>query len=364
MLTYKIEKKSKEPLYVSLYRQLREDIAENKITAGTKLPSKRSFSEHLGVSVITVEYAYRLLADEGYIYSSERSGYFVSDLENVILPANDRHTECSLQENTSQTDTDFPFPTYSKIARQVLSNYGEQLIVKAPHNGCTILRNAISDYLFRYRGITAPPENIVIGSGAEYLYAMIVQLLGRDSIYGLENPSYEKIRKVYEANGAECEMLSLDDYGISTHSLNSTNARIIHVTPYKSYPTGVTAPASKRFEYLAWAKKNNGIIIEDDFASEFSVNTKPIETIFSMNKDSNVIYINTFSKSLTSAIRIGYMLLPDHLVKTYEEKLGFYSCTVPVIDQYVLAEFINSGSFERHLNRMRRKYKKSADPDR
>ena len=199
------------------------------------------------------------------------------------------------------------------------------------------------------------PENIVIGSGAEYLYGMIVQLLGRDTVYGLESPSYEKIRLVYESNGAVCEMLRLDTWGIATESLNNTSAKVIHVTPYRSYPTGITAPASKRFEYLAWAKNTGGIIVEDDFSSEFAVNSKPVETIFSMDKNESVIYINTFSKSLTPSIRMGYMILPDRLNEEYEKKLGFYSCTVPVFDQYVLAEFINNGSFERHLNRRRRK---------
>lgn len=358
MTTQKHEKKSKEPLYMRLYKQLRDDIVNGKITAGTKLASKRTYAEHSGVSVITVEYAYRLLADEGYIQPVERSGYFVSKLDNVITPQNDRHTEMKT-DSSAEIDTDFPFATYSKISRQVLSKYGEQLIIKSPHNGCEILRNAISDYLFRYRGITAPAENIVIGSGAEYLYAMIVQLFGRDIVYGLENPSYEKIRKVYEANGAFCEMLPLDNHGISTESLAKTKADIIHVTPYKSFPTGTTAPASKRFEYLSWAKQHGGIIIEDDFSSEFAVNTKPVETIFSMDMNSSVIYMNTFSKSLTSAIRIGYMILPSSLAEEYREKLGFYSCTVPVADQYILAEFINSGSFERHLNRMRRKIRKN-----
>lgn len=321
------------------------------------MPSKRTFAEHLGVSVITIEYAYRLLSDEGYIYSVERSGYFVSDLKNVLIPNRNDTAKYIYSPTTAEIDTDFPFSTYSKIARQVLSTYGEQLIVKSPHNGCDILRNAISDYLLRYRGIKANANNIVIGSGAEYLYGMIVQLFGRDAIYGLEYPSYDKIKLVYQANGATCELLPLDCYGIDTEKLKKTKANIIHVTPYKSYPTGITAPASKRFEYLSWAKNNNGIIIEDDYSSEFTINSKPVETIFSMDNNNCVIYINTFSKSLTPAIRIGYMLLPDKLSKKYREKLGFYSCTVPVIDQYVLAEFINSGCFERHLNKIRRQKK-------
>ena len=359
MLTYNLEKKSDEPIYVYLYKMIRNDISENKIKAGARLPSKRTFAEHLGVSVITIEYAYRLLTDEGYIYAKERSGYFVCSLDNLLQPVSGDISSAKSHEypENAEIDTDFPFPAYSKIMRQVLSNYGEKILSKSPHNGCLILRNAISEFLFRYRGMNTSPENIVIGSGAEYLYGMIVQLLGRDTVYGLESPSYEKIRLVYESNGAVCEMLPLDASGIATESLNKTKAKVIHVTPYRSYPTGITAPAKKRFEYLSWAKRTGGIIVEDDFSSEFAVNAKPVETIFSMDKNESVIYINTFSKSLTPSMRMGYMILPEKWAKEYEKKLGFYSCTVPVFDQYVLAEFINNGSFERHLNRMRRKLK-------
>lgn len=358
MLTYNLEKRGSEPIYQYLYKEIKKDIAENNIKAGTKLPSKRSFAEHLGVSVITVEYAYRLLSDEGYIYTKERSGYFVSNLDGLLHPVMNTPNENSdMPGENGNIDVDFPFATYAKIARQVLSVYGETLIAKSPNNGCLILRKAISDFLFRYRGMSIEPNRIVIGSGAEYLYGMIVQLLGRDTVYGLECPSYEKIRLVYEANGAACEMLRLDAWGIASESLQKTKAKVIHVTPFKSYPTGVTAPASKRFEYLTWAKKTGGIIVEDDFSSEFAVNSKPVETIFSMDKSDSVIYINTFSKSLTPSIRIGYMILPEKLCEKYENKLGFYACTVPVFDQYILAEFINNGSFERHLNRRRRKLK-------
>lgn len=355
MFTYSLADRQDEPIYVYLYKLIRSDIAENRIKPGSKLPSKRTLAEHLGVSVITVESAYRLLADEGYIVSKERSGYFVCSPDNMMLPAVRKIQQHQDDGENPEIDADFPFSTYSKIMRQVLSHYGETLLTKSPHNGCANLRHAISDFLARYRGMSVSPEQIVIGSGAEYLYGMIVQLLGRDTVYGLEDPSYEKIRLVYEANGAVCEMLPLDRWGIATGSLQKTNAQVIHVTPYRSYPTGITAPAAKRFEYLAWAKDNDGIIIEDDFSSEFAVNAKPVETIFSMDRTGRVIYVNTFSKSLTPSMRMGYMILPERLAAEYEKKLGFYSCTVPVIDQYVLAEFIANGSFERHLNRMRRK---------
>lgn len=358
MLTYNLSSRQNEPKYIYLYKLIRQDIINQRISPGDKLPSKRALAEHNGVSVITVEYAYRCLEDEGYIYSKERSGWFVGELDSVFTPKNDMsEKEKNQPDEQISHDNNFPLATYSKIARRVLSQYGEQIITKSPHNGSIVLRQAISDYLFRYRGITASPQNIVIGSGAEYLYSMIVQLFGRDKLYGIENPSYEKIRKVYEANGATCELLELDKFGIKSNVLSSTKANIIHVTPYKSYPTGITAPASKRFEYLSWAEKSGGIIIEDDFSSEFALNTKNVETIYSMDKNDCVIYLNTFSKSLTPSIRIGYMLLPPKISETYNQKLGFYSCTVPVFDQYVLAEFINEGAFERHLNRIRRKIK-------
>ncbi|MCD7774755.1 MAG: PLP-dependent aminotransferase family protein [Clostridiales bacterium] len=342
---------------------IRNDIASGRLSKDEKLPSKRSFAEHLGTSVITIEYAYRLLIDEGYIYAKERSGYYVSNL-NGMPPSGERNSSKDEFEN-SETDFDadfepefdFPFSAYSKIVRKTLPEYGERLLMKPPHNGCAVLRNAISGYLLRYRGMSVPADRIVVGSGAEYLYGMIVQLLGRDIIYGLENPSYEKIEKVYEANGAVCRLLSMDRYGIDSNELINTNASVIHVTPFHSYPTGITAPAKKRFEYLSWAERTGGIVIEDDFASEFAVNSKPVETIYSMDKNDSVIYINTFSKTLAPSMRMGYMILPEHLSYEYEKKLGFYSSTVPVLDQYVLAEFINEGYFERHLNRTRRKLK-------
>ncbi len=360
MLTYSIDKKSGEPVYQYLYKMIKKDIADGKIPAGSKLPSKRALAEHLGISVITVESAYRLLSDEGYTASKERSGFYVLGLEPMTSFSAGRDFykkpgEKLADEPDMNIKIDFPFSSYSKIMRSVISEYGEKLLLKPPHNGCEILRKAVSDYLLRYRGMEAPPDRIVIGSGAEYLYGMIVQLLGRDIVYAVEDPSYEKIKKVYNACGAEYESLKLDERGISAESLENTKAKVLHVTPFKSYPTGITVSASKRFEYLKWAEKNGGFIIEDDFASEFSVNSKPVETIYSMDKDGRVIYVNTFSKSLAPSMRMGYMILPEQLAERYKERLGFYSCSVPVFDQYVLAEFINSGCFERHLNRMRRK---------
>ena len=203
----------------------------------------------------------------------------------------------------------------------------------------------------------AQPDCIIIGSGAEYLYGLIVQLLGRERIYGLEDPGYEKIRQVYAANGAVCDLLPMSEDGIRTGALQKTNASVLHITPFHSFPTGITTSAAKRSAYLAWAAERNAILIEDDFASEFSENKKPLQTLYSMDRRGCVIYVNTFSHSLAPSMRMGYMVLPERLMERYRQMLGFYSCSVPLFDQYVLARFISQGYFERHLNRLRRQNK-------
>ena len=198
----------------------------------------------------------------------------------------------------------------------------------------------------------------MIGSGSEYLYGLIVELLGRDRVFAIEAPSYKKIEQVYRATEIRYELLPLTQTGIDSGALAQTRADVLHTTPYRSYPSGVTATASKRHEYVRWASEADRYIIEDDFESEFSVSTKPTETLFALSHSDNVIYLNTFSKTISPSLRIGYMVLPQHLVSVYGEKLGFYSCTVPTFMQYVLTELLNNGDFERHINRVRRKKRK------
>ena len=220
-----------------------------------------------------------------------------------------------------------------------------------PSTGCAVLRNAISDYLFRCRGIVADPRQIVIGSGAEQLYETVVKLLGRDRCFGIEDPSYEQIALIYRDMGAKILRLPMGAEGIESNALWSGEHNVLHVTPFHSFPTGVTAPIAKRQEYLRWAEQTGNYILEDDFDSEFYLPGHPIESLYFLDRRDSVIYLNTFSKSLSPSMRIGYMILPPLLMERYRATLGHLSCSVPVSDQYVLAEFIESGSFERHLNR-------------
>ncbi len=350
----------KEKKYYSLYRELKEKILCGEYSSASKLPSKRIMADKTGYSVITVEKAYAMLEDEGYIYARERSGYYVCKIDSTypLIPSKDKEIYARLPELTSPAATpDFEASLWLKTIRKVISEREHELFIKAPNKGCHILRNAISDYLRRYRGMLANPANIIVGSGSEQLYEAVVKMLGREKTYGIESPSYAQIEAVYTQAGASICKLKMGSDGIDSAELREKSFDVLHVTPFHSFPSGITTSVSKKYEYLHWAQSEDGYIVEDDFDSEFFVPGHPIETLYSLDKHSSVIYINTFSKSLSPSMRMGYMILPDELIERYDQNLGIFSCSVPVLEQYVLAEFILSGNFERHLNRIRRKLK-------
>ena len=379
MPQYKIDPGLRQPAYLQLYNQIREDITKGLCPYGSKLPSKRFLAAETGTSVITVQHAYDLLADEGYIESRERSGYFVSYKENELFPVAagaedsmpDLPDPAELHEISdipirgpvvTPEQEQFPFNTLAKVARKVLSDYGESLMVRSPNSGTVFLRETIAHYLARSRRMDVAPDQIIIGSGSEYLYNLIVQMLGRERIFALEDPSYEKIKLVYEASGVRCRMLPMDREGVRLSALKKTDATVLHVTPFNSYPSGITATASRRAGYIRWASAEDRFIIEDDFDSEFSMSTKAEDTLFSLEPNKSVIYMNTFTRTISPAVRVGYMVLPAQLSTALQEKISFYSCTVPVFTQHLLAELIRNGDFERHINRVRRRRRQGAEP--
>lgn len=367
-MKYQIDK-TKRPVYLQIYQQLREDIVHGVLPAHSKLPSKRLLADELGVSIITIEHTYALLCEEGYIKARERSGYYV-----IFHPSDGFAGSASLfsapeqslplaqlsgtKPDSSASKSGFSLSLLSKTMRRVLTEYQDVLLEKSPNTGCLALRSALQQYLARNRGIQVQTDQIVIGSGAEYLYRLIVDLLGRDKIYAIESPSYEKIEQIYRAAGVVCELLPLSGDGIDAAALARSRADILHTTPYRSFPSGVTASASKRHEYIRWSNQGERFLLESDYDSEFSVSSKPAETLFSLAENENVIYLNTFSKTISPSLRVGYMVLPKRLVIPFQERLGFYSCTVPTFEQYVLAELLCQGDFERHINRVRRAKRK------
>jgi len=356
-MKYVIDKENR-PVYLQLYKQIRDDIVAGNYPYNTKLPSKRNLAEKTGVSTITIEHAYALLCDEGYVEAKERSGYVVIFRKTDGFAVSSEHHKELYAHHTEDTYPDFPLSVIRKTFRKVLNEHGELLLEKSSNYGCNELRDSIRHYLARNRRIQVETEQIIIGSGSEYLYRLIVEMLGRNRIYAVESPSYKKIEQVYLATEISYDTLPLTNSGIDSKALADTKADVLHTTPYRSYPSGVTATASKLHEYISWSEQGNRYIIEDDFESEFSVSTKPTETLFALSQNDNVIYLNTFSKTISPSLRIGYMVLPKHLVEVFDKKLGFYSCTVPTFMQYVLTELINNGDFERHINRVRRKKRK------
>ncbi|HAN20884.1 MAG: GntR family transcriptional regulator [Clostridiales bacterium GWF2_36_10] len=373
MLTYNIESRGSTPIYIYLYNCIKLDIENKTIKSNEKLPSKRNLAEHLKVSIMTVQNAYLQLLSEGYIYSREKSGYYASDLEwfnttvsnkNVLVKQLNKNTDeyyIDFCENSINIGN-FPFSIWSKQMRDVLSERDSELLRKSPIEGVLKLRNAIAVFLHHFRGMLVLPEQIIIGAGTEYLYGLLVKLLGKDDIYAVEDPGYKKITQIYKKENVSCRHISLDKYGISVEELKKSDVNIVHISPSHHFPTGIVMPIKRRQELLNWANEEiNRYVIEDDYDSEFRFTGKLIPTMQSIDVQDKVIYINTFSKTISPAIRISYMVLPCSLAKKYKEELDFYSCTVSSFEQYTLAKFIENGYFERHINRMRKLYKLKRD---
>ncbi|MBR6917630.1 MAG: GntR family transcriptional regulator, partial [Clostridia bacterium] len=268
-MKYSFDADDKSPLYLQLYYQIREDIVSGTIAPGTKLPSKRIVAEECGVSVITVEHTYSLLCDEGYAYSKERSGYFAAG-DSVIPSRAESSRQIKHASPEGHIKTEFPLSAFKRHMRYVIAEYDDELVGRSPNNGMLELREAISGYLERFRGVSVTPAQIVIGSGSEYLYSLLIQLFGRDLLFAIEDPCYKKIEQVYNANGVKFEKLPLAGDGIESKSLKKCRAKVLHVTPYHSFPSGVTASPAKRAEYVAWAKANGAYVVEDDYESENS----------------------------------------------------------------------------------------------
>ena len=360
MLTYELKKSPGVPLYEALYRCIREDILSGALPAGEKLPSKRALAQNLEVSKITVEAAYNQLLSEGFIRAKEKVGYFVEAVEGqqLIRPRSQLQPETRKKEYlldlTGGGTENFPFSVWSKLQREVMLDYGEKLLLPLPNQGIPELRQAIADHLAAFRGMHVDPRNILIGAGTDFLYNLLIQLLGRDKTYAVEEPGYGKIRKIYAAGGVACVSAPMDDQGVLPAFLE--NAQVLHCSPSHHFPTGLVTGLGRRKELLKWAKDGRWII-EDDYDSEFRFDAHPKPTLQALDAHGRVIYMNTFSKSLAPSIRISYMVLPTDLMEEFRKRLGFYSCTVPSFEQYTLARFLSRGYFEKHINRMRKFYR-------
>ncbi len=363
MLTYSFENIGTQSLFTHLYECIRNDVISGNLAPGTRLPSKRMFAKNLGISTITVENAYAQLIAEGYLYSIPKKGYYVQDIssfaagqgqEEALAPVPKAAPEPEAPKYFADFVTNqvrpenFPFSTWSHLMREALVSRREQLLANPPFEGVPELRAAIASHLHAFHGISVSPEQVVIGAGTEYLYGLLIQLLGRERKYAMEDPGYRKIAQVYDSFGVRYAPVSMDANGIRTEELRDKGIDVVHITPSHHFPTGITMPVSRRYELLEWARQSRDrYIIEDDYDSEFRLRGKPIPTLLSMDRKGKVIYMNTFTKTLASTIRIAYMVLPEHLLAAFREHLSFYSCSVSSFEQYTLAAFRCGATTER-----------------
>lgn len=385
MLTYELDRTRAVPLYDQLYRYIRADIEQGALASGARLPSKRALARHLGVSLITVEGAFAQLVAEGYVVAKERAGHFVAPFEGTTAPARPTRSKgASPHPALSETDAPpaaatpdppaswladltgataptglFPYQHWTRTLRAVLADESEATLLAASEpQGSLPLRRAIAGHLRGFRGLDATPDQIVIGAGAQVLYQLIAQLLGPRACIALEDPGYPRLVRIYEASGMRtCAVPPLTS-ARALEQLTTTDATAVHCMPSHHFPTGATMPAPVRQALVGWADAVPGrIIIEDDYDCEFRMQGKPIPPLAARSPH-QVIYLNTFTKSLGAAFRIGYMVLPPELAERFRTQLGFYSCTVGGLDQATLRRFMETGAYERHCNRLRTHYRR------
>lgn len=398
MITIDFSQRGSRSLTDFLYLQLKERILEGSLQSNQKLPSKRSLSSHLGISVITVQNAYQQLIDEGYVYSEEKRGYFVTELEafsSLQSPKKIQREKQGEIQQTNSTDNQlfhasdntkafnqtgkaeinlqaahihqelFPFSLWASLMRKVLHESKKRILSPLPPQGLLELRQAIASYLGTFRNMKVQPQQVIIGAGTEYLYSLALQLLGRNLRYGVENPGYQKPAQIMTAMGVNWSPVTMDGSGILLQELEEKQLDAVLVSPAHHFPTGIIMPIKRRQELLAWARQGSRFILEDDYDSEFRFTGRPLETLFSLSSTNDnhgqVIYLNTFTKTLTPSLRISYMVLPWNLVQQFHQQLSFYSCTVSSIEQLTLARFIQEGYYEKHLSRRKNHYRNIRD---
>ncbi len=372
MLTYDLSKRQGTPIYEYLYKCIKEDILNEKISAGDKLPSKRLFAKHLGISTATVENAYSQLLLEGYVTSVEKSGFYVNRLENPKTKTKEKGPKpleeefeysffSDLRSNRLQR-ANFPFATWARLMRYTISSHDEALLKTVPFNGIYELREALCTYLADNKGMNVEPYQIYVGSGTEYLYARLILLFAPDGKWAIENIGNQKIANIYDMYNAAWSFTDTDENGPLIESLIKEKSNIVHISPANNFPLGNVMQIKRRQELLAWAAASpDRFILEDDYDSEFRYKGAPIMPVYSMDTEGKVIYMNTFSKTLIPSLRISFMVLPPALVERYQKKLSFYSGTVSSIEQYTLAHFIRDGYYERHINHMRNYFRSIRD---
>jgi GntR family transcriptional regulator/MocR family aminotransferase len=367
-----LNKTSQTPLYNQLYIKMKEAIIQGDLVVGTKLPSKRKLSDFLSISQTTIELAYSQLVAEGFISSIARRGYYVEQVEELAYVEQEASFEQELESvkpsytidfHSGKIDTTaFPFNQWRKYTKDILDESSRDLLLLGHPQGDLELRHEIASYLYSSRGVRCTPQQIILGSGTEQLMPLLIRLLGKQASYAIENPGYPLTHHIFANHERHVIPIPVDEDGMNVSELEKTNATVAYVTPSHQFPTGAILSASRRAQLLNWASaKEDRYIIEDDYDSEFRYIGKPIPSLQGIDQSERVIYISTFSKSLMPSLRMAFFVLPMHLLQAYRKTFPYYSSTVPRLDQHVLSQFMKAGHFSKHLNRMRKLYRKKLE---
>lgn len=349
-------------MYLQIYEYFKKEIILGTYKANTKLPSKRALAKEYNIALNTVENAYAKLLEEGFIYSKERSGYFVSnvgelyilDNKKVILEKEKEDIKYDFSYN-GVSNEGFPFKLFKKISSNIFDE--DDILEKVNFKGFLPLRIQIAEYLNKSRGFKADPSQIIISSGTEYLFQIIFKLI--EGKYAIENPGYKMLSNIMDLNNIKYEYINVDENGMSYKDFKKSNCDFCILTPAHQFPTGVIMNAKRRVDFLNLKKLK--YIIEDDYDSEFKYSKRPVPSLKSIDVNDKVIYLGSFSKSISPSFRVSFMVLPFKLIKKYNERFKYFICPVSITVQKILTNFIESGEFEKHLNRMRKIYSKKRE---
>lgn len=357
---------SSTPLYVQLYQSIKSDITTGSIKAGERLPSLRSLSQSLGISITTVQLAYNQLLVEGYTVSRPQSGYYVSQTFHAG-PGFSSSADISIAKNFSEDKDDSPyihdsccfdFNKWKKCSSSVFNQYADRLLYESDPQGEKILRSEISKYLYSSRGVKCSPKQIVIGAGTQQITGQLCRILDKLEIshVSLESPGYLPVQNMFRDNGFAISHIPVHKDGIDISRLPVNISSAVYVSPSNQFPTGAVMPAGRRYQLLEWAKTNDSIIIEDDYDSELRYFGKPVPALQSLDSTDSVVYLGSFSSTLFPAIKISYMVLPPAIIGIFDQIRGRYTQTCSKAEQLTLALFMEKGFYNTGIKKLRNLY--------
>lgn len=357
---------SSTPLYMQLYQSIKSDITTGSIKAGERLPSLRSLSQSLGISITTVQLAYNQLLVEGYTVSRPQSGYYVSQTFHAG-PGFSSSADISIAKNFSEDKDDSPyihdsycfdFNKWKKCSSTVFNQYADRLLYESDPQGEKILRSEISKYLYSSRGVKCSPKQIVIGAGTQQITGQLCRILDKLEIshVSLESPGYLPVQNMFRDNGFAISHIPVHKDGIDISRLPVNISSAVYVSPSNQFPTGAVMPAGRRYQLLEWAKTNDSIIIEDDYDSELRYFGKPVPALQSLDSTDSVVYLGSFSSTLFPAIKISYMVLPPAIIGIFDQIRGRYTQTCSKAEQLTLALFMEKGFYNTGIKKLRNLY--------